>query len=473
MYIMPNPGDQQSESLSFVQTETGDWKPRERSPPRTPGAEELRIAAEAPEAPWLPPLKEDGSKSHAQLAKTMTTKSSYGKKREAREVQIEMCIRRVFKLDTVSQSFGVQLLVVTTWPLTPQEILERPPPGEDEDDINWTPKWVPGYRIKSVLEVQAHEVHFRVKESNGQIYAVQEAHHRVNIFERLELQSFPHDCQELTIELESTLPTGQVRWVPSEDENCIQLSKDRCYLDDFELLHEFPFTWCFELLKFQHKQVPGLKVILYVVRNANFYMINVAFVTFVLCSLVLTTWSMNPSDLEARLTLDFTLVLTVIAFKLILLGMLPRVSYMTQLDKYVMAGFLFLICATMSHAILPMFFFDKRDVSDLTFEPEHFPNEDKLLDADIVSFYVFASYWVIFNVLWGLNFRKVGNRERERFVDEAREQQEGFNNFHKSLLSDAALARLEGLARSQSEYSSEQHTPKASEGRPTARRRSQ
>jgi hypothetical protein len=49
---------------------------------------------------------------------------------------------------------------------------------------------------------------------------------------------------------------------------------------------------------------------------------------------------------ESRLDVDFTLILTAVAFKFILVGMLPKLPYHTCLDLYVSAAIGYLIAMT-------------------------------------------------------------------------------------------------------------------------------
>merc|ERR1711879_391570 len=108
------------------------------------------------------------------------------------------------------------------------------------------------------------------------------------------------------------------------------------------------------------------------------------------CSLVLCAWTIHPADISSRLSVDLTLILTAVAFKSILAAMLPKVSYMTPLDSYVMAGFCFLTGVTTCHALLPVFFLSKISNSDLHLPPVVLSGEQVVIDADMIAFYVFA-----------------------------------------------------------------------------------
>jgi len=324
------------------------------------------------------------------------------------EVQVELEIRRVFHLDTRAQTFGAQLRFCLTWELPENERKPRGEPG-------WVPSWTPLYRIKSLLHELQYDVLYDVTTVKGINYVVAEARHRVIIFEHLKLKSFPHDCEQLTIELESTQPADLVSWKPALGRESVSLDVDRCHLDDF-VFADLPYTWKVYRSNSASKKVYCLKTSLKVKRLAWYYLINVAFVLFVLGSLMLCSWSIHPSNLEARFEVDFTLILTVIAYKLVISDMLPRMSYMTQLDRYVMGSFIFLTLATVTHALLPLSMVSKAENSPLTRPPNLNENEDKLIATDMLSCYVFSAVWSLFNITFFCHFFWSNRAENRKFI---------------------------------------------------------
>ena len=56
---------------------------------------------------------------------------------------------------------------------------------------------------------------------------------------------------------------------------------------------------------------------------------------FIMASLSFASWSIHPGDIPSRQGVDFTLILTAVAFKLVLTEMLPALPYLTVLDIYV------------------------------------------------------------------------------------------------------------------------------------------
>ena len=106
-----------------------------------------------------------------------------------------------------------------------------------------------------------------------------------------------------------------------------------------------------------------------------------ACICFFISSFGFSAWAMPSDEVSDRLSVDFTLLLTAVAFKLVATSMLPRVNYFTKLDVYVFACLLFLCTATALHSLLP--FLARIAQSHV---------------VDKVSFWILGTLWVAFNI---------------------------------------------------------------------------
>merc|ERR1712050_273807 len=140
--------------------------------------------------------------------------------------------------------------------------------------------------------------------------------------------------------------------------------------------------------------------------------------TFVFCS-----FAIHPADIEGRQGTDFTIILTAVAFKLVLQDMLPAVSYITRLDRYIFGCFGVLTVVTGYHTIFPHLFFSQTDMSVLTRPPLSIGGEDDLVDTDFMCFKALLGIWIAFNVLFWLVFYAKSNSEHARFIEETKKQQ--------------------------------------------------
>lgn len=77
-----------------------------------------------------------------------------------------------------------------------------------------------------------------------------------------------------------------------------------------------------------------------------YYTSNVEFPVAVITVLSVAVVSIEPGLVDGRLSVTLTLLLTAVAYKLIISDLVPNVAYLTLLDKYVLGCFLFLALLT-------------------------------------------------------------------------------------------------------------------------------
>merc|ERR1711879_329736 len=127
-------------------------------------------------------------------------------------------------------------------------------------------------------------------------------------------------------------------------------------------------------------------------------------VMLLICSFALCAWTKHPADISGRHDVDFSLVLTAVAFKLVLTSMLPPVSYVTVLDIYVMTGFVFLTIVTIAHTAVPYFYLEATAFSPITALPTFVEGETRLIEVDKDIFWICSIGWLAFNVSYGLYY---------------------------------------------------------------------
>jgi len=81
---------------------------------------------------------------------------------------------------------------------------------------------------------------------------------------------------------------------------------------------------------------------MYMDRKPAYYVLNIGFPLALIDALSFTSFAIDAADLPSRLNVTLTLVLTAVAYKFVLAQSIPAVSYMTVLDKYVLAQLAFL-----------------------------------------------------------------------------------------------------------------------------------
>jgi len=331
-------------------------------------------------------------------------------------LQMQMNIERIFDLNTLSQTFGCQLLIVMYWRLPSWE----KPPKPFEDDGDWEPTWTPKFRVKNLVEEMLVTKYFRHVVINGSPWVVSRQRHLVRLYEQMDLRSFPVDCQHLNICIQSTLATEVVKWTwvtkGAAREPEATLDTTRCLFNDFNLVTDVPLTSHMSIsTSDDSRHLSYIHAKVYIRRNLFFYFVNVAVVICLICSFAFCAWGVHPGEIQGRQDTDFTVILTAVAFKLVLCGMVPSVSYLTRLDIYVLCCLMLLSMLTVSHTVLPHYFYTFSDMSALTALPQTIPGEEDLINADLYALWIFASLWVVFNLIFWISVMVLARREYHSF----------------------------------------------------------
>eukprot|EP00823_Brevimastigomonas_motovehiculus_P000389 TRINITY_DN1047_c0_g1_i1.p1 TRINITY_DN1047_c0_g1~~TRINITY_DN1047_c0_g1_i1.p1 ORF type:complete len:348 (+),score=87.96 TRINITY_DN1047_c0_g1_i1:101-1144(+) len=260
------------------------------------------------------------------------------KKRLQHQVSASVRVMSISQVSTVEQSFNADFLLVLTW-------IDRSLIGANPKDIDWdtttTLSWNPKFSIKNALELERlEETGGRRLEDPSTGLVKETARFRGSLSQYLELETFPFDTQELTIVLACNKSSSELIFeMPPPDK--IKLNKF--------IMPE----WQFLATKWQvvltdpsestsKRSYSELHVKLQAMRKSESYLWNVGVVTFIIVSLAFLAFCMRPEELSNRLAVTLTLLLTAVAFKLMVSDSLPKVAYLTLLDKYILAAFLFL-----------------------------------------------------------------------------------------------------------------------------------
>ena len=149
----------------------------------------------------------------------------------------------------------------------------------------------------------------------------------------------------------------------------------------------------------QGRTYPHIIIRLKVRRKWKIYVINILLLLFALTGLSLSAFYLNYEQLGERLGLLITLILTSVAFSIVIQDKLPNVTYLTFMDKYILTSYAFLIVIVIESVLISTV---EEDV-------------DKQQDLDQLLFYIFSSLWVIiFGAFFGYYAWKLIKREHEK-----------------------------------------------------------
>ncbi|GFO42102.1 gamma-aminobutyric acid receptor subunit gamma-2 [Plakobranchus ocellatus] len=260
-------------------------------------------------------------------------------------VRIRVVFLRIVEIDTVGQQFEAEVYIEARWtePRLQGFSLAR------LAGVEFHQCWDPRLKILNIfgdLDMEQTSMVLRY-EPDFTFPVLTYMWHVKGIFrERMELQHFPFDVQELSIMISSDLPAEQV-----------------------DLVEEPVFD----------------------------SLVNLGALQFLILALTLTLLAVDPT-LNDRLIMLLTLFLTAVAFKLVIKSSLPNISYLTYLDMYVVFAMIYLFlqgaeCALMIH--LAKFR-----------ESEQVREYDEIAQSCLIAFLIFFHICFIIFIEWTVLARR-------------------------------------------------------------------
>jgi hypothetical protein len=291
-----------------------------------------------------------------------------------RVCHVSVRILALSDIDMTKNSFKVELILFLLWD---DDVLK---PGSQ---INWQKAWQPRVTIANCKEVE--DDFFTREATDPKLIKLPMWHnHKVlharkfylTLSQLYELKRFPFDVQLLQIvfrpaehkELIELKTMNQMAFRNSispmvgnmATEWIIHYPQDEEAIDDYSLNR--PYS-------------------LYVVsipieRHPGFYMYNVVALMFILGSVGLGTFTLSVDMAHVRADLLLTLVLTLVALKLVTNERLPQITYLTWLDYYMLLTLMFQVTQLACNFYLAL---QKGDEMVLLNEMEHVQKLDKML----------------------------------------------------------------------------------------------
>ncbi|XP_076443972.1 cys-loop ligand-gated ion channel-like isoform X2 [Babylonia areolata] len=274
-------------------------------------------------------------------------------------IKVQVCVQffKVGEIDTLKEQYTADVIVRARWrePSLDGQLSEQ---GDIvEPGRYWNPKLYIENAYGDPKEQFRHRVMFNEK---GEAFISEKRTVKGTFMENLELDDFPFDVQDLTITVASEFPATEVELI--EDSDNRHMVNKQSFVDEQEW-HLYCHTEC---TKWDLKIDPvddaakrsALSVKCRAARRPGYFVWNIFMVTFLICSLSFATFSVDKKYPQNRLQLSFTLMLTSVAFKSVVNQSLPRISYLTYMDKYLLASMIMLSAVCSWHAIVTTLLYD-------------------------------------------------------------------------------------------------------------------
>ncbi|KAL4217110.1 hypothetical protein ACF0H5_023565 [Mactra antiquata] len=289
--------------------------------------------------------------------RSRSSSSSRTKKDSRVKVEIVVQFFKVGEIDTLKEQFNADVIVKAKW---------REPTLDGQqataENVDFSRLWNPKLYIENSLGDPKEQIRHRIiYNDKAEAFIYEKRVAKGTFMENLELDDFPFDVQDLTITVASELPISECELMEDKEEH--HVVNRQSFVDEQEW-HLYVHTECNkkELVIDQvdnSVKRSALSVKCRAARRPGYFVWNIFMITFLICSLAFATFSVDKKLPQNRLQLSFTLVLTAVAFKSVVNSSLPRISYLTYMDKYLLVSMVMLSAVCTWHAIVTRLLYNR------------------------------------------------------------------------------------------------------------------
>lgn len=302
-------------------------------------------------------------------------------------IDVRVVFIKVGEIDTVRERFHADAFIQAKWrePLLDGEAKDV---EFQSDDITARPNfWDPRLYIENVLgEVKESLWYVTSFNKVGQAIVYQRRRVKGTFFERMELNQFPFDTQDLTLTI--TSDRGELECALNPDQSEISTVNVQSFVDEQEWkLHKHINIWKqITTNAYKKHKHPVLSISCTATRRSPFFLWNIILVMMFICTLIFTTFTVDQNLPQSRMQLSFILLLSNITFKFTVNQTLPKVSYLTYLDKYILISMAILCLVCVWHAV----------VSQLWV----YVGVQFAKNADMIAFAILVFLYILYNVIF-------------------------------------------------------------------------
>ena len=292
----------------------------------------------------------------------------------------------IYNVDTIGQQFECKLWVQLKWAVTSQVT---------EPHNMWYPRWD---IINNKEEPKILETKWKTKPHGDYTHVYYSQVIQGKFAERFELQKFPFDFQLLQIRgILWDCPQHISKMTP-HGMRTLECAKPVTFINGGSLIYKEAFiqrdAWRMvdKVFISQNKthaernedgiQYATLDIKVCIWRSCNFYMYNIVAPIFLMVILSFTSFISPCSELDNKMQINLTLLLTLVAFKLAVAQYIPATSYLTYLDKYVILSFVYLSIVTGQGVLC------------------YSLDENIQYQFNRISAFAFMVAWVLINIFW-------------------------------------------------------------------------
>ncbi|MEI7633760.1 MAG: hypothetical protein WCK47_05715 [bacterium] len=275
---------------------------------------------------------------------TGTLHSAYkGQGEEPTTVALGIFVLDIMQIDCAEQMFTADIYVEAHW-YDPQLAHEGKPLFKPMDSI-----WHPQLQVLNQLSVvRTLPEHLQIM-SDGLVILRQRVFG--NFSQPLELRSFPFDQQVLSITfIASGLLTRNVQILPLTVDGVSRTAISRAFsLPDWDITN-FHYTVGSRKFFDGSASMPIMIVNINVDRRQGYYILKVLIPLLLIVFISWITFWLAPDNVGVNISVPMTSMLTLVAYRFTIGGLLPRVSYFTRMDAFILSS-MFLVFAVLVYVV--------------------------------------------------------------------------------------------------------------------------
>eukprot|EP00484_Ammonia_sp_Unknown_P000231 CAMPEP_0197023124 /NCGR_PEP_ID=MMETSP1384-20130603/3912_1 /TAXON_ID=29189 /ORGANISM="Ammonia sp." /LENGTH=549 /DNA_ID=CAMNT_0042451297 /DNA_START=31 /DNA_END=1677 /DNA_ORIENTATION=+ len=380
-----------------------------------------------------------------------------------RRIYVALKIKRLSDVDNVNETYRCRFHIYFDWLLTKQGYLSyvEYQKRSKNKKVEWIPPFAPRYEFLNIVEAHLfEEVDYgiegpyrvqRIKDFDKNLVGFDPEHAfmcrmRLEVdatfCEELELESFPVDCQDLSVVMREGWGTKRAIFVPELRTKKGKPSDFARVDPSFSVLDEWEFhNSRIEFRSSDPRESRSdteyflLTIRFKMRRKYSVYLWNVVLYMFSITLMSLSCFALSNNEIVGeRMGLAVTLLLTAVAFQDVVFEELPNVAYLTLLHKYIITSFCFIAGVSVQTActaigVIPLFeqeFFD-------------FPGSFSVFVAIFVSYNLYFLIQAGWLRHWESKKLYMDSEELENYVEERKHQ------FKMAWIADVNQSTFRGL----------------------------
>ena len=246
---------------------------------------------------------------------------------ELRDVEVKIVLLDVDEVNNVAQTFTANLATAIRWQ---DHSLVHQGPGSTSKPLDEI--WYPS--IQFLNQQRAVAGFPRIAEVFPDGTVIYRQRYWGNFSQPLELKSFPFDAQKLTLTLANVgFGMRSIRLLPSPDSGI----SEKFSMPDWTVT-EWDFAAVDLPIEENDAPVKGMVFSLDVKRDTSYFKYKVIFPLVLIVMMSWMVFWIDPSLVATQISVSVTAMLTMIAYRFALAGLIPRLAFLTSLDFFVLVS---------------------------------------------------------------------------------------------------------------------------------------